>query len=228
MFTCAKILINDILQIRLKYCMSYVILRSAHSKRTWPQYNALNKIYFKTPSMHILECCFARSLQARSLRSNKKKNPWLYSFKWRPVGKLSMLSESVGWSIGKRDTAIGKSATKAIVMSEIYFFSQKRYRRGGGGWSDRFKMLWFENFFWSHLGFCRPPWPKILATPLTIDNKIKQSKSISLFKKTYSQSLLISQTQVSINQQFLLMWRLNYLSNYLIWNTWFVLIWNSN
>ena len=30
----------------------------------------------------------------------------------------------------------------------------------------------------------------------TVDNKIKQSKSISVFKKTYSQSLLISQTQV--------------------------------
>jgi ribosomal protein S7 len=68
-------LINDILQIRLKYCVSNVILCSAHSKRTRPQYNALNKIYFKTPSLHILECCFARSLQARSLRSNKKGNP---------------------------------------------------------------------------------------------------------------------------------------------------------
>jgi hypothetical protein len=171
MFTCAKILINDILQIRLKYCMSYVILRSAHSKRTWPQYNALNKIYFKTPSMHILECCFARSLQARSLRSNKKKNPWLYSFKWRPVGKLSMLSESVGWSIGKRDTAIGKSATKAIVMSEIYFFSQKRYRRGGGGGGRTdLKCCGSKIFFGPTWVFAAPPdqkswlrlWPSII------------------------------------------------------------------
>ena len=64
--------INDILQIRLKYCLSHIayILCSAHSKRARPQNNAPNIIYFKTPSLHKLQFCFARSLQARSLRSN--------------------------------------------------------------------------------------------------------------------------------------------------------------
>ena len=138
--------------------MSYVILCSAHSKRTRPQYNALNKIYFKTPSVHILECCFARSLQARSVRSNKKGNPWLYSFKLRRVGKLSMLSESLWWSIGKSDTEIGKSATKAIVISGNFFY-QKRCRRGGVRRRD-LKCCCPENIFGPTWVFAGPPLTK--------------------------------------------------------------------
>jgi hypothetical protein len=97
--------------MRLKYCISHVayILCSAHSKGARRQCNALNKIYlftytftgwetttaipiitaaphyFKTTSLHILECCFARSLQAsfRLARCTAVMNsyPWIFTTK---------------------------------------------------------------------------------------------------------------------------------------------------
>jgi hypothetical protein len=69
----------------------------------------------------------------------------------RRVGKLSRLSESSRWSIGKSATEIGKSATKGIVMllSGKNFY-QKSCRRGGGG--EDLKCCCREKVF---LG---PPW----------------------------------------------------------------------
>jgi hypothetical protein len=50
--------------MRLKYYMSHVayILCSAHSMRTRPQCNALNKIYLNLLSLHKLECCYMHIL----------------------------------------------------------------------------------------------------------------------------------------------------------------------
>jgi hypothetical protein len=85
----------------------------------------------------------------------------------RPVGKLSMLSESLWWSIGKSDTEIGKSATKAIVMSGKFFY-QKRCRRGGVGRRD-LKCCGPENFFGSTWVFAGPPdqksWLRLCCRP---------------------------------------------------------------
>ena len=61
--------INDIFQIRLKYCMSHVayILRSAHSKRARPQCNALNKIVylFTLPSYLYIHWLLLRHVSLR-------------------------------------------------------------------------------------------------------------------------------------------------------------------
>ena len=74
------------------------------------------------------------------------------------------------WWIGKSDTEMGKSATKAIVMLlSGKFFYQKSCRRGEGG--GDLKCCGVENLL-APPGFCcppplpPPPLPKILATPL--------------------------------------------------------------
>jgi hypothetical protein len=148
--------------------MSYVILRSAHSKHTRPQYNALNKIYFKTPSMHILECCFARSLQARSLRSNKKRILDYIASSGDPSENCQCCRNLWVEASEKEIRQSGKVLRKQLWCPKFIFFP-KKVSTGEGGRRD-LKCCCSKTFFGPTWVFAAPPdqkswlrlWPSII------------------------------------------------------------------